>query len=191
MRDKKFARISMTLPADLLREADREAERLDRSRSWIIAEALRRYFGQVAKRPADTPTAKPPAPSTKSRQPKAADLPHPKSFAPAPELLEICRSLNQEGAEYLVVRQSPGIELLIGRTWENAARVLVGLAGAGYEGASEWLPEAVLGQPATQIVGEPAVRLLTISRGLRYEELEDRGAAMEIEGVSFRMAHPD
>jgi hypothetical protein len=38
-----FARISITLPRALLRAADRLAARLGRSRSWVLAEALRRY----------------------------------------------------------------------------------------------------------------------------------------------------
>jgi predicted transcriptional regulator len=42
MKRSRIARISMTLPADLLRQTDQEAKRLGRSRSWVIAEALRR-----------------------------------------------------------------------------------------------------------------------------------------------------
>ncbi len=42
MKRPRIARISMTLPADLLRQTDQEAKRLGRSRSWVIAEALRR-----------------------------------------------------------------------------------------------------------------------------------------------------
>jgi predicted transcriptional regulator len=37
----RIARISITLPAELVRYADREAKRLGRPRSWVIAEALR------------------------------------------------------------------------------------------------------------------------------------------------------
>jgi hypothetical protein len=37
----RIERISITLPADLVRFADREARRLGRPRSWVIAEALR------------------------------------------------------------------------------------------------------------------------------------------------------
>jgi predicted transcriptional regulator len=38
----KLARITITLPRDLLAAADARAKRLDRSRSWVVAEALRR-----------------------------------------------------------------------------------------------------------------------------------------------------
>lgn len=37
------ARISLTLPPEVLAEADRLADELDRSRSWVISEAIRRY----------------------------------------------------------------------------------------------------------------------------------------------------
>jgi len=39
-----LTRISATIPDDLVREADRKAAELDRSRSWVLAEALRRYL---------------------------------------------------------------------------------------------------------------------------------------------------
>lgn len=40
-----LARISITIPADLLEEADRLAAELDRSRSWVLGEAVRRMAG--------------------------------------------------------------------------------------------------------------------------------------------------
>jgi hypothetical protein len=40
---KPFARISITLPPDVLAEADALAAELDRSRSWVFAEAVRRF----------------------------------------------------------------------------------------------------------------------------------------------------
>lgn len=40
-----LARISVTLPPDLVKAADRRARELDRSRSWIVTEALSRYLG--------------------------------------------------------------------------------------------------------------------------------------------------
>jgi Arc/MetJ-type ribon-helix-helix transcriptional regulator len=38
-------RITVTLPEDVAAAADERAQRLDRSRSWVVAEALRRYLG--------------------------------------------------------------------------------------------------------------------------------------------------
>jgi hypothetical protein len=39
-----YDRISITLPRDVLAAADMQARALDRSRSWLVAEALRRYL---------------------------------------------------------------------------------------------------------------------------------------------------
>ena len=40
-------RISITIPKDVLEAADRRAGELDRSRSWVVVDALRRYLGSV------------------------------------------------------------------------------------------------------------------------------------------------
>src|SRR5207244_11763737 len=51
-----FTRISMTLPRDVLAAADRRARALDRSRSWLIVEAIRAYLSQSPSRvPTPTP----------------------------------------------------------------------------------------------------------------------------------------
>lgn len=52
-----LARISCTIPEDVLIAADRLAAREQRSRSWVISEALRRYTAQgtVAPRPVRAP----------------------------------------------------------------------------------------------------------------------------------------
>ncbi|MDQ8158584.1 MAG: ribbon-helix-helix protein, CopG family [Gemmatimonadota bacterium] len=42
-----YARIAITLPAADLAAADRMAKQQDRSRSWIVAEAVRRYAAEV------------------------------------------------------------------------------------------------------------------------------------------------
>ena len=41
-----YVRTSITLPPELVDAADRRARELDRSRSWVIAEALRRYVAE-------------------------------------------------------------------------------------------------------------------------------------------------
>lgn len=48
-------RISITLPPDLVQDADRRAAALDRSRSWVIADALRRYLHPITRYPQDGP----------------------------------------------------------------------------------------------------------------------------------------
>jgi hypothetical protein len=51
MRKRPYARIAITLPAPDLAAADRLAKAKDRSRSWIIAEAIRRYASAEAEPP--------------------------------------------------------------------------------------------------------------------------------------------
>jgi len=41
-------RITITIPEDLVQQADATAERLGRSRSWVLAEALRGYLRRPA-----------------------------------------------------------------------------------------------------------------------------------------------
>jgi hypothetical protein len=47
-----FTRISITLPRDVLAAADRRARALDRSRSWLIVEAIRAYLATPLAAPA-------------------------------------------------------------------------------------------------------------------------------------------
>jgi predicted nucleotidyltransferase len=49
-KPKPFARIAITLPPEVLKSADRLAGKLDRSRSWVVAEAIRRYAASAAER---------------------------------------------------------------------------------------------------------------------------------------------
>jgi hypothetical protein len=42
-----LSRISITVSGELVEAADGVAARLDRSRSWVVAEALRRYLSEV------------------------------------------------------------------------------------------------------------------------------------------------
>ncbi len=46
-----FARIAITLPPDVLAAADRLARELDRSRSWVIAEAVRQFAAKGVEAP--------------------------------------------------------------------------------------------------------------------------------------------
>jgi len=46
-KEPPYARIAITLPETDLAAADRLARELDRSRSWVVAEAVRRYAASV------------------------------------------------------------------------------------------------------------------------------------------------
>ena len=69
-----YERIAITLPAEDLEAADRAARKLDRSRSWLIAEAVRQYVARP--QPGlDVATAEPrPGLGQSRRQQLMADL---------------------------------------------------------------------------------------------------------------------
>jgi predicted transcriptional regulator len=45
-RKRPYARIAITLPPEVLAAADRLARELDRSRSWVVAEAIRQIVAR-------------------------------------------------------------------------------------------------------------------------------------------------
>jgi hypothetical protein len=53
-RDTRYARIAITLPRADLAAADRLARAHDRSRSWIVAEAIRRFAAEFPASPRRT-----------------------------------------------------------------------------------------------------------------------------------------
>jgi len=55
----RLARISITIPADLLKAADRLARQLDRSRSWVLGEGVRRMTQDTNVIPAPEPVFDP------------------------------------------------------------------------------------------------------------------------------------
>jgi len=63
-RRRPYARVSITLPRDVLAAADRQAKALDRSRSWVIAEAIRNYQGGALPTPLTPAPSEPPAGAT-------------------------------------------------------------------------------------------------------------------------------
>ena len=63
-----LTRISITVPKDLVTAADRRARQLDRSRSWVVAEALRGWLGSGEEgagsgEPKRTPLVREPGPA--------------------------------------------------------------------------------------------------------------------------------
>ena len=52
-----YSRIAVTVPRDVLAAADRLAKALDRPRSWVVAEALRRYAASAPSPSALSPPA--------------------------------------------------------------------------------------------------------------------------------------
>ena len=66
------ARISITLPKDVLVAADKRARQVDRSRSWLIVEAIRAYLAA----PASAAVREPDAPAYAVREVAAARRQH-------------------------------------------------------------------------------------------------------------------
>ncbi|MGH7528616.1 MAG: ribbon-helix-helix domain-containing protein, partial [Gemmatimonadales bacterium] len=56
-RKPSYARVSITLPREVLAAADRHARELDRPRSWVIAEAVRSYQSGVQRQTVAPPGA--------------------------------------------------------------------------------------------------------------------------------------
>lgn len=113
---------------------------------------------------------------------------------PALVVPEICAALNRERAEYLVIggiagvlhgqiRIATDLDILIARSRDNATRVLLALAGAGFGFASEWLPTEILKQAITVIGDDPSVNLYTAALALKYEDVATRATYMDAEGV--------
>ncbi len=50
-----LSRISITIPEDLVHAADQVARRLDRSRSWVLVDALREYLDRAGPLPVPPP----------------------------------------------------------------------------------------------------------------------------------------
>jgi hypothetical protein len=63
-----LARISITLPQEVVAAADRRAAELDRPRSWVVVEALRAYLRQPASR-SGTLVREPPSPPYAAARP--------------------------------------------------------------------------------------------------------------------------
>lgn len=59
MAARPLQRISMTIPGDVLRQADRLARQWSRSRSWVISEAIRQLEGKPGTSPAPSLVAEP------------------------------------------------------------------------------------------------------------------------------------
>lgn len=75
---RKITRISITLPENLVLGADRRARQLDRSRSWVLADALRRLLSDrpvaAVREPARHPNAVSPGLGEYRLQQLEADL---------------------------------------------------------------------------------------------------------------------
>jgi hypothetical protein len=165
MTKPPLERITITIPQPLLQAADELAHRLDRSRSWVLAEAVRRLVAED-----EVAVAAP------------VGLP------------EVCRALGRTESRYLMtgitvdaLQRSTAVprrlELFIRRDLENAVRVLAGIEAAGYTQVKSWLPERLLDERVLHVPGQPPLILYSVLGGRRYDELEERADQVVLGGV--------
>lgn len=173
MTKPPLERVTITIPQPLLQAADDLALRLDRSRSWVLAEAVRRMVAEDGS-----------------------------SATPAIAVAEICRALARTESRYLVtgitatalqsVAAPRRLEFLVRRDLENAVRVLAGIESAGYGQVKAWLPERLLDERTLHVSGQPPLILYSVLGGRRYDELEERADQVVLGGVRVLvMAQPD
>ncbi|MEE8191726.1 MAG: ribbon-helix-helix domain-containing protein [Gemmatimonadales bacterium] len=100
-------RITITLPPDLIVAADRRAQELDRSRSWVVAEALRaqlvQHEGATPSSPAATQAAAELAQARRSRLRAEVALPPEERLRRAEELGRLARQAQPRGPRKVII----------------------------------------------------------------------------------------
>lgn len=198
------ARISVTIPEDVLRVADTYASVEKRSRSWVVTEAVAAFTrpeapegGSVAEAPAVGPGGAWIATFDDQTEYTAW-----KALDPAahvvdpfrPRLVELCAALGRREARYLVTgtaalfllgasRQQAGLELLVHPSKKNFRAVLGGLRDVGASLAVNGLRKKLRKRAATVFGGEVRADLLTSAGSLGYKEAQTRASTVSVEGV--------
>ncbi len=129
------------------------------------------------------------------------DSPHRRVTPPA-IAARVCEALNRSKTEYLViggvacvlhgyVRATTDVDILIGRTIDNAERVLDALSTIGYGFAREWTPGELLKRPITVIGDDPAVDVFTVAWKVKYEQAAKRSSVVNVDGVPIPLISID
>ncbi|EKD47029.1 MAG: hypothetical protein ACD_66C00251G0003 [uncultured bacterium] len=111
-------------------------------------------------------------------------------------VLDVCRLLNDEGAEYLVIggiavqlhgvmRLTKDIDLLIPRDEKNAEKVIEALTNIGFGIARELSAEEVVKKPFTIIGDIPRVDLITVANKIKYSEAVETALQAKVDGVKI------
>lgn len=101
-----LTRITITLPRDLLAAADARAKRLDRSRSWVVAEALRGWLtasARVVSEPSVTYGAREVAEARRLHAASALRLSPSERLRRAEELGRLARAAQRRPARHQVI----------------------------------------------------------------------------------------
>ena len=130
------------------------------------------------------------------------DGPPPQSRPPRlSDLVSLCRSLNREGARYIVVggmamvqagfvRATEDIDLLVDATSDNTARIRRALADLPDQAVREMEEGDLDRYVVVRIADEFVVDLLKAACGVQYEEARDRIEVVEVQGVPVPFASP-
>ena len=129
-------------------------------------------------------------PPTEARPPLLADL------------IALCRSLNREGARYVViggmaiiqagfVRATEAIDLLLDGSAENVARVKRALLDLPDQAVREMAPEDVDRYTVVRVADEFVVDLLKTAGGISFPEAATLVDLVTLEGVSIPFANAE
>lgn len=201
------ARICVTIPEELVDAADTRAALEQRSRSWVVTEAVASFTEPPAPAPAAALTPAAAGPdwmaafqdqasylAWKARDPDAHRVP---SFRES--LTRLCDALNRHQARYLVVgtaaltllsasRHQAGIEILIHPKKKNTRRVLEALTELGSGLAVRGLAKGVRKRAVTVFGGAVRADLLTAARSVTWDQASPQSSVVHVEGADIHLA---
>lgn len=117
------------------------------------------------------------------------------------DLLELCRELNQHGANYLIVggfairgagyiRDTGDIDMIIGTDLENEAKVFKALESLPDKAVLELQPGEVGKYTVVRVADEIIVDLMKSASGIDYEEASKDTVIRMVQGVPIPFASP-
>ena len=133
-----------------------------------------------------------------------ADEPIDDEFTRTPctrDLVGICRELNREGANYLVlggmainmhgnIRNTEDIDFLVETTEENEAKILNVLSQLPEGAAKELVPGEISKYVVVRVCDEITVDLMAKACGIDYESAKHSITWIDVEGVRIPFASP-
>jgi hypothetical protein len=117
------------------------------------------------------------------------------------DLVELCRRLNEAGAQYIVIggfavraagydRRTMDIDLLIGPGPENEARVFAAMAHLPDRAVLELSPGEVAKYAVVRVADEIVVDLMSTASGIAYVEAASDVVVRDVAGVAIPFASP-
>ncbi|MBI4474601.1 MAG: nucleotidyltransferase [Acidobacteria bacterium] len=117
------------------------------------------------------------------------------------DLRDLCRTLNERGAKYVVVggfairaanynRRTMDIDLVVAADSENEAKVFSALSTLPDHAASELQPGELHRYEVIRVADEIVVDLMRSADGITYEEAAKDIVVREVDGVAIPFASP-